>query len=49
MLHYKLMASKAHLVFACGPKEMVNHCWDAANIKKSKGNRFDFHHETFNW
>jgi len=39
----------AHLVFACGPANMVNAVWDSANLQKIKGNRFDFHHETFNW
>jgi len=34
-------------VFVCGPKPMVTTCWDSANSQSQDGNRFVFHHETF--
>jgi len=39
--------NKAVTVFACGPAAMVNSAWDKANSMERSGNRFDFHHETF--
>jgi len=34
-------------VFACGPKKMVNSCWDTTNKHMLQGHFFHFHHETF--
>jgi len=38
---------KASTVFTCGPRQMVNDCWDATNDRKRSGHAFHFHHETF--
>jgi len=38
---------KASCVFTCGPRQMVNDCWDATNSRKRSGHAFHFHHETF--
>jgi len=35
------------LVFACGPRKMVNMCWDAASDQQREGASIHFHHETF--
>jgi len=38
---------RAVLVFACGSSAMVNELWDQSIARTAKGDRFDFHHETF--
>ncbi len=38
---------KATTVFVCGPKAMVNDCWDVSSTRSLKGHKFHFHHETF--
>jgi len=41
------LADKAALVFACGPRKMVNNCWDAVSEQQREGAVIHFHHETF--
>jgi predicted ferric reductase len=41
--------NKSTVVFACGPAPMVNDCWDRSVDRKKNGQRFDFHHETFDF
>jgi len=38
---------RASTVFTCGPRKMVNSCWDAASEQRRKGAYIHFHHETF--
>ncbi|PRP77243.1 endoglucanase (endo-1,4-beta-glucanase) (cellulase) [Planoprotostelium fungivorum] len=37
----------ARYVFACGPKGMVQTIWDKTSERKSVGERFDYHKETY--
>jgi len=34
-------------VFVCGPKKIVNVCWDLSKKHTASGKAFHFHHETF--
>jgi len=43
----KMYQGKASMVFTCGPKTMVNECWDAVNKRKASGHGFHLHYETF--
>jgi len=45
----KETSSKRYAVFACGPEQLVNAAWDES-VKRSLGsNRWEFHHETFDF
>jgi len=41
------LLDKFALVFACGPRKMVNMCWDAVSDQQREGAAIHFHHETF--
>jgi len=41
------MQENACFVFVCGPKPLVNSCWDISRRHALKGKAFHFHHETF--
>jgi predicted ferric reductase len=38
---------KASIVFTCGPRRLVNDCWDAVSEQQRDGAVIKFHHETF--
>jgi len=38
---------KAAIVFACGPRKLVNNCWDSVSEQQREGAVIHFHHETF--
>jgi len=38
---------KASIVFTCGPRKLVNNCWDAVSEQQRDGAVIHFHHETF--
>jgi len=39
--------AKATNVFTCGPRKLVNNCWDGVNMWHRQGHPFKFHHECF--
>jgi len=43
----KTYQNQASVVFTCGPRQMVNQCWDGVTSRKASGHTFHFHHETF--
>jgi predicted ferric reductase len=38
---------KAFITFTCGPRRLVNDCWDAVTDQQRQGAIIHFHHETF--
>jgi len=40
-------SEKASIVFTCGPRRLVNDCWDAVSDQQRDGAVIHFHHETF--
>jgi len=40
-------SNKVVNVFTCGPRKLVNQCWDASVILDREGYPFQFHHECF--
>jgi len=38
---------KASIAFNCGPRRLVNDCWDAVSERQRQGAVIHFHHETF--
>jgi len=40
-------SDKASIVFTCGPRRLVNDCWDAVSERQKEGAVIHFHHETF--